>query len=247
MAAREPAESAAMAAWEPTELDVRQCGSKWDRQPSGQDLNDPQCGSKWDRQLSGLSCVSSTSTVLDSLSMEPSVTMQRKLSCGSSLSSMTPTEMGLEADAWRLRTADTVPDTWRQQNTMEREDLCVVNTFLEFRDPAPRPESSRARAGSAPAPAARGPTGPPAWRPLPPAAEVCPHLGPTWGSILHSSGRCRPCKFSGCGCQSGEACRFCHICSAPDRKRPAKGQTGGHFSWRGLRKATTARARARKN
>lgn len=225
MAAWESTESSApMAAWEPTVLLVLG--------PSEQEPNDMQCSIPWERQLTG---GSSSSTVLDSASPDPS--------CESSSSSMMG-EVCLECDPWRQREEDVAPDARRQRSAVEWDGLCVVNTFLEFRDPAPESESSRARAKSAPAPAARGHAGPTPWRRPLPAAEVCPSLGPTWGSMLHASGRCRPCQFAGCGCKSGVACRFCHICSAADRKRLAKGQ--GHFSWRGLRKATAARARARR-
>lgn len=40
------------------------------------------------------------------------------------------------------------------------------------------------------------------------------------GSLLHDSGRCRPCAFfHGKGCKSGASCLFCHKCTAQERGR----------------------------
>ncbi|CAK0851394.1 unnamed protein product [Prorocentrum cordatum] len=130
------------------------------------------------------------------------------------------------------------------------DGLRVLNTFLHVPDAGP---DARVRSRSAPA-AARGHCSTH-------AAELCGRvamtscvaegatldLGPTWGSILHSTGRCRPCLFAERGCRNGELCRFCHICPSARRTRATEEKRKPkHFSWRSLRKATAgARARAR--
>jgi len=130
------------------------------------------------------------------------------------------------------------------------DGLRVLNTFLHV--PVVGPDT-RVRSSSAPA-TTRGQCSTP-------AAEVSMRvlmtscvaegaifdLGPTWGSILHSTGRCRPCLFAERGCRNGEICRFCHICPSARRTRATEEKIKQkHFSWRSLRKATAgARARAR--
>jgi hypothetical protein len=70
-------------------------------------------------------------------------------------------------------------------------------------------------------------------------------LGQTLGSILHSTGRCRPCLFAERGCKNGELCQFCHTCTPADRRRATE-KKQKNFSWRSLRKATAAaKVRAR--
>ncbi|CAK0836945.1 unnamed protein product [Prorocentrum cordatum] len=127
------------------------------------------------------------------------------------------------------------------------DGLRVLSTFLHARDAGP---NARVRSSSASA-TARGHCSRPAAEvsmPVSAAARVAEgatsDLGPTWGSILHSSGRCRPCLFAERGCRSGEFCQFCHLCTSAGRKR-ATNKKGNHrqFSWRCLRRAT-ARARA---
>jgi len=46
---------------------------------------------------------------------------------------------------------------------------------------------------------------------------------PTVGSVLHENGSCKPCLFvrTDVGCQSGEACKFCHL---QHRRRCCKGK-----------------------
>ncbi|CAK0855316.1 unnamed protein product [Prorocentrum cordatum] len=219
-AAREPTESATMSAEEPMELASM---TARELEESGrQELKNLPCGSFWYRQLSA---TSSSSTVSDSLSTEPGEPPESELTCDSSASSVLG-EPCLEPGAWR---SDAAPYAWRPQNVVERGDLYVVNTFLDpwYREAAPESEPPGARARSAPAPAARGPAAPAPWVPPPPhAAQVCPQLGPTWGSMLHQSGRCRPCQFAGRGCKSGEVCRFCHLCSAADPQEAARQGAG---------------------
>mmetsp|Transcript_76058 Transcript_76058/g.201795 ORF Transcript_76058/g.201795 Transcript_76058/m.201795 type:complete len:192 (+) Transcript_76058:141-716(+) len=127
------------------------------------------------------------------------------------------------------------------------DGLRVLNTFLHARDAGP---DARVRSSSAPA-TARGHCSRPAAEVSMPASAASrvaegatSDLGPTWGSILHSSGRCRPCLFAERGCRNGEFCQFCHLCTSAGRKR-ATNKKGNHrqFSWRSLRRAT-ARARA---
>jgi len=128
------------------------------------------------------------------------------------------------------------------------DGLRVLNTFLHV--PVVGPDT-RVRSSSAPA-TTRGQCSTP-------AAEVSMRvlmtscvaegaifdLGPTWGSILHSTGRCRPCLFAERGCKNGDLCPFCHTC-IPAGKKLAPEEKGRPFSWRCLRKATVAaRARAR--
>jgi len=128
------------------------------------------------------------------------------------------------------------------------DGLRVLNTFLHVPEVDP---DTRVRSSSAPA-TTRGQCSTP-------AAEVSMRvlmtscvaegaifdLGPTWGSILHSTGRCRPCLFAERGCKNGDLCPFCHTC-IPAGKKLAPEEKGRPFSWRCLRKATVAaRARAR--
>jgi hypothetical protein len=102
--------------------------------------------------------------------------------------------------------------------------------------------------GSArPGPSAE-PPGPPPTPPMTSRAGegASADLGPTWGSILHSTGRCRPCLFAERGCKNGELCQFCHMCTPADRRRASEEKKQRHFSWRSLRKATAAaKVRAR--
>jgi len=130
------------------------------------------------------------------------------------------------------------------------DGLRVLNTFLHVPDVGP---DTRARPRSAPA-TARGQCSAPAAevstrdsKTSCVAEEATSDLGPTWGSILHSTGRCRPCLFAERGCRNGELCQFCHICSSARRTRATEEKKKQkHFSWRSLRKATAgARARAR--
>ncbi|CAK0851398.1 unnamed protein product [Prorocentrum cordatum] len=127
------------------------------------------------------------------------------------------------------------------------DGLRVLNTFLHVPGVGP---DARVRSSSAPA-AVGGRRSAPAAEASRPvsttqrAAEgATSDLGPTWGSILHSTGRCRPCLFAERGCRNEEFCRFCHTCTSAGRARAtgSKAQQK-HFSWRCLRKAT-ARARA---
>jgi len=43
---------------------------------------------------------------------------------------------------------------------------------------------------------------------------------PTFGSLRHSSGNCKPCAFfwKSTGCGNGINCPFCHLCDAGERK-----------------------------
>lgn len=82
------------------------------------------------------------------------------------------------------------------------------------------------------------PSAPPAGSPTLPVPSVAaqklldgpppvPALGsfemPTVGSILHSEGQCKPCAFvHSRGCETGLACKFCHLCSKDERKRRKK-------------------------
>jgi len=45
---------------------------------------------------------------------------------------------------------------------------------------------------------------------------------PTVGSRGHSLKMCKPCAFSGKGCQSGMNCTFCHLCEVGEKKRRKK-------------------------
>jgi len=132
------------------------------------------------------------------------------------------------------------------ERAVMEDGLRVLNTFLHVPDVG---LASHVRSSSAPATArGHGPTaaaegsgtGAMASR----AGGGASPVGPTWGSILHSTGRCRPCLFSERGCKSGELCQFCHICTPAERRAAEKKQQ--YFSWRSLRKATAAaRVRAR--
>jgi len=39
-----------------------------------------------------------------------------------------------------------------------------------------------------------------------------PRSSPSWGSIAHETGRCKPCAFGPSACVNGSNCQFCHIC-----------------------------------
>merc|ERR1719499_1245628 len=59
---------------------------------------------------------------------------------------------------------------------------------------------------------------------LPPPPPPRPALGtaefPSVGSRDHAAGCCRPCAFLHTkGCESGLACKFCHLCGPEVRKR----------------------------
>jgi len=46
---------------------------------------------------------------------------------------------------------------------------------------------------------------------------------PSQGSALHSTGGCKPCAFVHTkGCNTGKACRFCHLCDQGSSKRRKK-------------------------
>ncbi|CAK0828041.1 unnamed protein product [Prorocentrum cordatum] len=128
------------------------------------------------------------------------------------------------------------------------DGLRVLNTFLHV--PVVGPDT-RVRSSSAPATATERCSAPAeASGPVSTTSRVAEgatsDLGPTWGSILHSTGRCRPCLFAERGCRNREFCKFCHICTSAGRTRAADNKAKQkHFSWRSLRKATAlARASA---
>merc|ERR1711924_536277 len=47
---------------------------------------------------------------------------------------------------------------------------------------------------------------------------------PSVGSVLHASGRCKPCGFlwKPQGCQYGAECQHCHSCSVAEKKNRKK-------------------------
>lgn len=47
---------------------------------------------------------------------------------------------------------------------------------------------------------------------------------PSIGSVLHASGRCKPCSFvhKAEGCQKDHECPFCHLCDGREKKRREK-------------------------
>jgi hypothetical protein len=48
-----------------------------------------------------------------------------------------------------------------------------------------------------------------------------PECCPSFGSVYHHIGLCKPCDFVGRGleCRSGAECRFCHVCGPTERKQ----------------------------
>mmetsp|Transcript_45103 Transcript_45103/g.107228 ORF Transcript_45103/g.107228 Transcript_45103/m.107228 type:complete len:469 (+) Transcript_45103:66-1472(+) len=65
---------------------------------------------------------------------------------------------------------------------------------------------------------------------LPPGLTP-PAGSPSHGSVLHGTGRCRPCAWfwKDGGCLNGEECRHCHLCPEDEIKsrKKAKAQAGG--------------------
>mmetsp|Transcript_10703 Transcript_10703/g.26596 ORF Transcript_10703/g.26596 Transcript_10703/m.26596 type:complete len:329 (-) Transcript_10703:226-1212(-) len=81
----------------------------------------------------------------------------------------------------------------------------------------------------------------------PPPPPPCPALGadelPSVGSRDHAAGHCRPCAFLHTkGCETGPACKFCHLCSDEDRKRRRKER---FLERREVTRARKARQKAR--
>jgi hypothetical protein len=118
-----------------------------------------------------------------------------------------------------------------KQLPMERaiveNTLCVRNTFLDF-DDRPQPPAGASRPRSAPArPRRSGQLDnlnetvredlSQAHLPHAPTILVA-SLGPTWGSILHASGRCKPCLFAHTGCRNGVTCTYWRSRGAPTRR-----------------------------
>lgn len=145
------------------------------------------------------------------------------------------------------------------ERAVAESGLCVRNTFLDFDKPQTPSDALRAR--SAPARPRRGEQSdsldedvalvseglqnfifsrglPPP--PTPPAASLA-SLGPTWGAMLHGSGRCKPCLFALKGCRNGVACTYCHLCEPDKRKSNQAQRQKSNFSWRQMRKATAAK------
>jgi len=63
----------------------------------------------------------------------------------------------------------------------------------------------------------------------PPPPPAGPALGtaelPSVGSGEHAAGCCKPCAFLHTkGCESGLACKFCHLCGPEERKRRRQGK-----------------------
>jgi hypothetical protein len=55
-----------------------------------------------------------------------------------------------------------------------------------------------------------------------PPAEILQTV-PSIGSWQHSSGNCRPCAFLYTrGCENGQSCEFCHLCSRGEKKKRLK-------------------------
>lgn len=63
------------------------------------------------------------------------------------------------------------------------------------------------------------PGSPPVWQPT----LVPPSQLPSKGSAGHAVGTCKPCAFQHTkGCENGEECSFCHLCSPEELKRRRK-------------------------
>lgn len=77
---------------------------------------------------------------------------------------------------------------------------------------APRQASSpKSGESSASAQVVAGGVSPPPGLPPPPGV-------PSHGSLLHGTGKCRPCMWfwKSAGCEKGEDCHHCHVCSASE-------------------------------
>jgi len=57
----------------------------------------------------------------------------------------------------------------------------------------------------------------------PPGLKAPPNT-PSHGSVLHTAGNCRPCAwfYKPTGCQSGQDCKYCHVCSDGELKSRKK-------------------------
>lgn len=57
----------------------------------------------------------------------------------------------------------------------------------------------------------------------PPGLKAPPNT-PSHGSLLHSAGNCRPCAwfYKPSGCQSGQECKYCHVCGDGELKSRKK-------------------------
>lgn len=193
----------------------------------------------------------------------PSTTCTRSVNGGFALSSSRDSD-DLESCGSAACSGGRRPSAMQPLERLKVEaGLSVKNTFFDFEPEAEFHESIRRRASSAPprptstrrtlvddssdservdilaAIAASTVLGAdPDVLPKLPAPPACP-MGPSWGSALHFSGRCKPCLFTNAPCANGEACLFCHLC---EKKR--KKESTNNFSWRQLRKATGARKSA---
>lgn len=64
---------------------------------------------------------------------------------------------------------------------------------------------------------------PRAWSGIVGTETLRPQVFPSDGSMGHGMGLCKPCAFYHTkGCNSGEECSFCHLCSDGEKKRRAR-------------------------
>lgn len=74
-----------------------------------------------------------------------------------------------------------------------------------------------------------------------PASKLESSELPSWGSMGHGVGRCKPCAFMHTvGCENGTACQFCHLCEPGEKRRRRKEKIESRKSGRKLRQALAA-------